>query len=305
MGQAPARTLPVAAEPGALVALTAAEDFESLCEGLAGTLAAWHPGGAVRLYRGEPRRLSAGEILAEAGRPPSPAACRLEPLREARGGPVVATLELRLPRGAEVHPWLGAALALFCNQARLLRLATSDKLTGLATRDVFDQRIQRLVERLRTGAEGRDHVIAFIDIDDFKRINDNYGHLMGDEVLLLVAQHMRRSFRAEDELFRFGGEEFLVLLHNCDLPTAGAVLARFLRGLAAQSFPFVQRITASIGYTRVEPLSQFDQLVSRADRALYYVKTHGKNGCMSYEALLERGLIEPAPQAAGGDVELF
>src|SRR6202011_3687326 len=95
--------------------------------------------------------------------------------------------------------------------------------------------------------------LALIDIDRFKSINDGYGHLFGDEVLLLVSQLMKRSFRGADQLFRFGGEEFVVLLDRASEPGAQIVLERLRTTIGEHEFPQVGQVTISVGYTRIDP----------------------------------------------------
>ena len=87
--------------------------------------------------------------------------------------------------------------------------------------------------------------LAMVDIDHFKQVNDNFGHLIGDEVLLLVAQLLKGSFRAHDRVYRFGGEEFIVVLRCDNHEAAAAALERFRLRMEANDFPQAGRITAS------------------------------------------------------------
>ena len=122
----------------------------------------------------------------------------------------------------------GRLQAIFMNMLALLDYSEVDTLTGLLNRKTFDDYLLRILSSLsgsddtrlaslrlpsrrQPNPEGLDHWLAVIDIDHFKRVNDNFGHLIGDEVLLLVATMMTNSFRTHDKLFRFGGEEFIVL----------------------------------------------------------------------------------------------
>jgi diguanylate cyclase (GGDEF)-like protein len=208
----------------------------------------------------------------------------------------------------------------------LLDYAETDTLTGLYNRKTFEENLSRVLvqaerdaagnglpgrRQLSAAAEGavedegeRANWLAVIDIDHFKSINDTWGHIYGDEVLLLVAQLMRDSFRFEDRLFRFGGEEFVVILQATQQQYAQRVFDRFRHWVAEHPFPQVGNITLSIGYTRIDAMDTPTEVVGRADEALYFVKSHGRNGTLCYESLLADGLLhrhEPAEM----EVELF
>jgi diguanylate cyclase (GGDEF)-like protein len=89
--------------------------------------------------------------------------------------------------------------------------------------------------------------LAIIDIDNFKSVNDNFGHLYGDEILIQLAQIIRSSFRDEDLKFRFGGEEFVILLKASSIEACKHTLERFRQNVASQDFPTVGQVTVSIG----------------------------------------------------------
>jgi diguanylate cyclase (GGDEF)-like protein len=203
-------------------------------------------------------------------------------------------------------------LALYENHLNLIDDSERDTLTGLRNRRTFDRLLIDLVAAAagEPGFRRRPRVaasswLAVLDIDRFKSINDRYGHLFGDEVLILVANLMRSSFRATDHLFRFGGEEFVVVLPGIDEPGAGAALDRFRRHLAAQRFPQVGQVTVSAGYTRVAPGALPSEVLNRADAALYYAKGRGRNRCCGYETLVATGAIAPLPHATSQGFELF
>jgi len=103
-------------------------------------------------------------------------------------------------------------------------------------------------------------------------VNDEFGHLIGDEVLLLFSQMMTKSFRETDPLFRFGGEEFVGIFGCAEDSDITAVLKRFTDKLQTFSFPQVGKVTASVGFTKLTDDSAPSQLVDRADLALYYAK---------------------------------
>ncbi|WP_047244194.1 GGDEF domain-containing protein [Chromobacterium subtsugae] len=190
------------------------------------------------------------------------------------------------------------------NFLRVLFEADRDMLTALHNRRKFDQRIYGLIAALQHPQAPPDPcVLALLDVDLFKRVNDLYGHMVGDEVLLLLAQLMQQSFGEDDGLFRYGGEEFALLLQAPDLEQAEAALERFRQRVALHVFPQVKNLTISIGYTRVNPAQLPGQLVEQADRALYYAKSHGRDQVRSYEKLVADGSLA-APQA-GGEIDVF
>ena len=134
-------------------------------------------------------------------------------------------------------------------------------------------------------------------------MNDQYGHLLGDEVLLLFAQQMTYSLRDHDLLFRFGGEEFVAIFECHDHDEMQMVLDRFRERVAAFEFPQVGHITVSAGYTEIMAYDVSSQIIDRADVALYYAKHHGRNRVCNYERLVGEGALENKRNEGG--VELF
>lgn len=204
---------------------------------------------------------------------------------------------------------------LYCNYLSLLQYSQVDTLTGLLNRKTFEDSLQKVLAAgecpacLADGKERRgnhhdgDDWLAVLDIDHFKRINDQFGHLFGDEVLILVAGLMRQVFRRRDKLFRFGGEEFIVILRHASEHNALKVFERFRELVAHHSFPQVGQVTVSIGLTRLQPQDSPTTLLGRADEALYYAKHHGRNQLRHYEALLAEGRL--AAKTLNTEAELF
>jgi diguanylate cyclase (GGDEF)-like protein len=145
--------------------------------------------------------------------------------------------------------------------------------------------------------------VAVLDVDHFKRINDTFGHLFGDEVLLLVSRLMREAFRDEDLLFRYGGEEFVAVLAAQGRDGAAAALDRFRERVAAHRFPQLSQVTLSIGFTAMRARELPAAAIARADQALYCAKEEGRNRVCDYDALLAAGRVRAA--AAGHVAELF
>ena len=210
---------------------------------------------------------------------------------------------------------------IYRNYLRLLDESEHDTLTGLLNRRTFDQNLAKILAEWhknqdssetdetaphrRQGESGKGNWLAVIDIDFFKRVNDKYGHLYGDEVLVLLANIMRESFRGYDKLFRFGGEEFVAILRTTDQAGATRALERFREAVAAYVFPQIGQVTVSIGFVEIARQAIPTEVLGHADDALYYAKEHGRNRLCQYERLVKSGDITPAPFVAGEDAELF
>ncbi|QIB05838.1 diguanylate cyclase [Pseudomonas fluorescens] len=156
--------------------------------------------------------------------------------------------------------------------------ALVDPLTGLPNRAAWSERLEHEVGQWQQ--HGNSLLLAMLDLDHFKRINDNYGHLAGDRVLKLIASVLRKRLRGGDFIARFGGEEFVLLVPDTPL-AAGAKLAEALR-LAIEACPFHFKgepvtVTVSIGLTAFKPGEHSDSVFKRADQALYRAKNAGRN----------------------------
>ena len=161
------------------------------------------------------------------------------------------------------------------NQA-LEQLARKDPLTGclnrLAAREQLGEAFQRLQKHHQT------YSLLVLDIDHFKRINDNFGHALGDQALQFVAQLICQSLRQNDRVFRMGGEEFMVLLPHAHISTAEFIGERIRAGIAHSPHPEVGQITVSIGTSEAKREdSNEEQAMHRADEALYAAKASGRN----------------------------
>ncbi|GBL45646.1 GGDEF family protein [Sulfuriferula multivorans] len=200
-------------------------------------------------------------------------------------------------------------LHIYQNYLQLINDNEHDTLTGLLNRKTFDERIMAVMSARRAGRRASDSkeeqcCLAILDIDHFKKVNDQFGHLYGDEVLLLFAQIMTRTFRDDDQLFRYGGEEFVVVLKNVGLDLGVTVLERFRKMVEAYHFPQVGNITASVGVVAISEQDLPTTIIGQADQALYFAKENGRNQVCAYEKLLQAGkLTSVAP--AEGDIELF
>jgi diguanylate cyclase (GGDEF)-like protein len=229
----------------------------------------------------------------------------------------MAVLELSTfePLSAQACQLITGVLRLYVNFQGLLDYGERDALTELFNRKTFDgaflkatlgqkQFVESVAtERREVDATGS-YWLAMLDIDHFKRVNDNYGHLIGDEVLLLLARLMRACFRFHDQLYRFGGEEFVVLMRCNSEDEAAAALERLRLAVYEYVFPQVGAITISIGFSEIKPGDTPSGAFERADRAVYYAKEHGRNQVSSYAALVASGALVEAIVNVGA-MELF
>jgi diguanylate cyclase (GGDEF)-like protein/PAS domain S-box-containing protein len=164
---------------------------------------------------------------------------------------------------------------------QLLYAATHDDLTGLLNRPGFEGVCQTAVERARGGGEVRPVALLLIDLDGFKRVNDQFGHPAGDTLLELVAGRIRRSVRTTDAVARVGGDEFLVLLDPVVSAEDAADLAERIRSRLQTPFELaggVARISASIGLTVTDRRADLTGFLERVDEAAYAVKAGGGDG---------------------------
>lgn len=232
------------------------------------------------------------------------------PLRGANGN-VTRFCRLEHARNdANTRRILTLLLELYTNFLTLLDDNERDALTGLLNRKTLDQRISGIFAAHRNvqGAGddwgGRQFCIAALDIDHFKQVNDNFGHIYGDEVLLLFADLMKKTFRDNDLLFRFGGEEFVVLIADTDFTKIHAALERFRSAVEHHRFPQIGGITVSIGACLLQPGKLPRTAMDRADQALYYAKQNGRNQIRVYEELVQQGLISQS-EIQTGAIEMF
>ncbi|UCP08334.1 diguanylate cyclase [Pseudomonas sp. MM213] len=156
--------------------------------------------------------------------------------------------------------------------------ALIDPLTGLPNRAAWSERLDHEIHQWQQ--HGNTLLLAMLDLDHFKRINDNYGHLAGDKVLKIIATVLRKRLRGTDFIARFGGEEFVLLMPGT-VPAVGAKLLESLRA-AVEACPFHFKsepvtITISMGLTAFKPGEHSDLVLKRADQALYRAKHAGRN----------------------------
>ncbi len=214
---------------------------------------------------------------------------------------------------------MNGILIVYRNFQNLLDYSERDSLTGLLNRKTFDDNFSKILRSTATRSDRREldrtdperrsidpekqHWLAVLDIDHFKRVNDRFGHLYGDEVLILIANLMRSSFRPSDRLFRFGGEEFVILLRSTSEDEAQHIFDRFRSNVEQYLFPQVGQVTVSIGYAHIDPFEPAVGIMGRADQALYFAKSNGRNRTCHYENLVKGGDLKI--EISNDSVEFF
>ena len=207
------------------------------------------------------------------------------------------------PYSSDTLHMMEGIMCVYRNYQSILDYSERDSLTGLLNRKTFDEKFSRLLtinapdttpenqeERRHPHSADIGHWLAVVDIDHFKRVNDQFGHLYGDEVLILVANLLRSSFRSQDRVFRFGGEEFVVLLRSTALEDACKIFERFRISVENHDFPQVSKVTVSVGFAGITPESPV-VILGHADQALYYAKENGRNRICHYEELVDSGQL--------------
>ncbi|NTV94719.1 MAG: GGDEF domain-containing protein [Thiobacillus sp.] len=221
-------------------------------------------------------------------------------------------------RDREVSPAedtiIRGVLEVFSNYYALLDISMRDRLTGLLNRQALENSFDRIWTAVSRPAAvidddlGRRNVpsqtywLAVIDIDHFKRINDTYGHMVGDEILLLVARLMTSIFRSTDLLYRYGGEEFVAIVNAENSEIARAIFERVRLGIAGHHFPRIDSLTMSIGFALITPNLLPVEVLGRADRSLYQAKQDGRNRTYDYQELVDAGIFKDVDYA---EPELF
>ncbi len=211
-------------------------------------------------------------------------------------------------------------LRVYRNMHSMFMYSERDALTGLLNRKSFEETFYRSLGEeavrpdpvpadatdghpQRRGRPGQQFWLAMVDVDHFKQVNDQFGHQIGDEVLILVGRILRNTFRGYDRVYRFGGEEFVVLMRGPDHAAAVRTVERFRLKMEQYRFPQVGRITVSVGLSGIQGGDAPDVVCNRADQAVYYAKRHGRNRVCSYDDLVRQGQLQA--DVRDGGVELF
>ncbi|PRY33095.1 putative bifunctional diguanylate cyclase/phosphodiesterase [Pseudosporangium ferrugineum] len=175
---------------------------------------------------------------------------------------------------------------------QLTRQAFTDSLTGLPNRALFRDRLEQAVARRR----GTEVAVLLIDLDDFKLVNDDLGHGLGDELLTAIADRLRREMRPGDTLARLGGDEFAILVEDVDEPSAVALAERLLRAGRERVRLASREVSCSLSIGIAGGNRRADQLLRDADLAMYAAKRAGRNGYAVFDPSMSRTVLEEAQQ---------
>jgi diguanylate cyclase (GGDEF)-like protein len=207
---------------------------------------------------------------------------------------------------AVVAMWISAMRVRISRQADELRqtlvqaqaLATTDMLTGLLNRRAMTDQLES--ELARVSRSGSPVCVALIDIDHFKKVNDHYGHRMGDEVLRAFASLAQGDLRQVDQLGRWGGEEFLLMMPHVDASQAWVAVERLRNRIAAHPMGDSGNLTVTIsaGVAQFSPGESLDRWIERADQVLYQAKQAGRNRCLIAEMPQAAPAASPPPVQA-------
>jgi len=179
-------------------------------------------------------------------------------------------------------------VAVFARAQRARQLAemmTKDSLTGLLQHARVKERLSHELQRSERTGEAL--TVVMLDIDHFKKVNDNYGHLIGDQVISSLANLLKQQLRKTDIIGRYGGEEFLLILPDCNQQQAFDLLEQLRQSFANLPFSFDHQnfhCTFSAGISQAKATDETDQLIAQADKALYSSKHAGRNQTQFYQA---------------------
>jgi polar amino acid transport system substrate-binding protein len=154
-------------------------------------------------------------------------------------------------------------------------LAKTDNLTKCNNRQSIDEIFAKEIFRRKRYSNPLS--IILIDIDDFKKINDTFGHLVGDKTIILIAELLKNNIRQSDSLGRWGGEEFLIICPETNLSEAEVLANKLCQQIGLLDFPHEEQCTASFGVTTSRKKDKEEDAFIRADKALYLAKEEGKN----------------------------
>ncbi len=233
------------------------------------------------------------------------------PIRSAEKGSIhsIVFCKAKKLKGDQVQLIEGLS-KVYENYHNIIHASERDGLTGLYNRKILTTKIDRLLDRFLiqgvsyTQFPLNHHWVCIFDIDYFKMINDSLGHVFGDEVILLISAMMKETFHEEDLLFRYGGDEFVVILHPQTREEMEENIRSFMQKVNTRDYGLAKEVSISMGAASIhsEELNAITVL-GFADQALYKAKQKGRNQVAFYEDLIESG--ELASLVPEDDVELF
>ncbi len=204
-------------------------------------------------------------------------------------------------------------LEVFTNYFDLLDTSQRDQLTGLLNRHSLEANLDRLwnlisarlhnpgANTLRANAP-ETYWLGVLDIDHFKEVNDRYGHIIGDEILIMITRLLQASLRQSDLLYRYGGEEFVAVIGVNDLASATQAFERARKKIEQFKFPQVGHVTISGGFCSADPAVLPKEVLNRADSSLYAAKAAGRNRICFYDDLVRDGILK---EPETGSIELY
>ena len=163
---------------------------------------------------------------------------------------------------------------------QLENLATTDSLTGIANRRSFLEKVEREIEMSAPGRLNTSNALIMYDIDDFKKVNDAYGHAAGDCVLCAVVEAVKKQLRSYDIIARYGGEEFVVFMPSSKEDSLYKIAKRLCSAIEEHEISYTGTrisVTASFGAVQMSPGSNFNDAMLAVDEAMYKAKHNGKN----------------------------
>ena len=160
-------------------------------------------------------------------------------------------------------------------ERQLRKLATIDRLTGIYNRYAFEKFLEEEISRAER--YGTDFALIMFDIDNFKKINDTYGHQTGDMILRKITRLVKENIRKSDIFGRWGGEEFMIILPVKSIEEAFKVAEKLRKKIEEHKFPKVKKVTISAGVTMYRKSDTLKSIIRRVDTALYMAKKSGKN----------------------------
>ncbi|MGI2258105.1 GGDEF domain-containing protein [Shewanella sp. GXUN23E] len=220
----------------------------------------------------------------------------------------VLLLQSLMPMSSHQLVLLNGFARIYENFLNVMLDMETDSLTGLLNKKAYYSQVLAVLEDdnqsyCEQSGEPKYFWLVIFDVDKFKKINDTFGHLYGDEILLLVANTMIQVFDEKDLLFRFGGDEFVVLLAPRTKQQARAILKQFQEQIAVIRNDKLWPVRCSMGGVNASGAENPTDLLVQADRALYHVKEHGRGEIAFYCDLLEQGIV--ATEHFEDDIELF
>ncbi len=254
--------------------------------------------------------LESGEIVTNLEAQP----CVIYPIEDNQGGIQAVLVQFVVRVSFDDQRMTHGLLRIYANYLALIDESQRDKLTSLLNRETLDDTIARLMTHRhihgrekpnKRRQDANSHWLGLLDIDHFKRINDSCGHLFGDEVLILVANLMRDTLREEDLIFRFGGEEFVVIIDTPSQQLAWMVFERLRKTIENHPFPQIGRVTARSGIVEIANQAGTAMVIGNADKALYHAKNTGRNRVEVYEELVAQGECQGSDTPRTGTIDLF